>query len=270
MSTLPDMAVFEGTEGSVKYRVWPAERPRFIALIAHGFGEHSGRYGHVADALTAVGAVVYAPDHLGHGESDGARAVVIEADHLAIDLHTVADIARRQNSGIPIVLIGHSMGGLVATRFAQLYPGEIAALVLSGPLVGHNPALALLDLDPIPEIPIDPAVLSRDPAVGAAYLADPLVYHGPFARETLQAFADSEKAIAAGGTLGNQPTLWLHGEDDALVPYDVTLTAMESLRGPQFQEKVYPGAKHEIFNETNKDDVLADVEAFLAENELTA
>ncbi|MGU3431854.1 lysophospholipase [Actinomycetes bacterium M1A6_2h] len=268
MTAAADNANFEGTEGTIEYLVWRSTDPTFIALIAHGFGEHAARYRHVADALVGIGAVVYAPDHLGHGKSDGARAVVTDADHIAVDLHTVADIARRENPGIPVVLVGHSMGGLVATRFAQLYRGELSALVLSGPLLGEHPALALLDMDPIPEIPIDPATLSRDPHVGEAYVADPLIYHGPFARETLEAFKKAMPVIADSGTLGEQATYWIHGADDALVPYDTTAAAMPSLRGPQFQEKTYPGAKHEIFNETNSDEVIGDVLTFLKESGL--
>ena len=100
--------------------------------------------------------------------------------------------ARADHPGLPVVLVGHSMGGLIAARFAQRYLDELAALVLSGPVVGGNPAFEmLLEMDPIPEIPIDPAILSRDPAVGAAYAADPLVYHGPFHKATLRALANS-------------------------------------------------------------------------------
>ena len=124
------------------------------------------------------------------------------------------------------------MGGLIAARFAQRYGDELTALVLSGPIVGGNPAFGmLLEMDPIPEIPIDPSILSRDPDVGAAYAADPLVYHGPFHKATLQALAGSAEVVAEGGTFGDLPTLWLHGAADQLVPYDITAETMERIRG---------------------------------------
>jgi len=123
-----------------------------------------------------------------------------------------------------------------------------------------------MEMDPLPEIPIDPAVLSRDPAVGAAYAADPLVWHGPFKKPTLRAFAAAVDAISAGPGFGDLPTLWLHGEGDALVPLAVVRPVMDRLRGDVFEEKVYPGAAHEIFNETNKDEVLADMTAFIRAN----
>ncbi|MBY6363044.1 alpha/beta hydrolase [Rhodococcus corynebacterioides] len=260
------MQEFDGAQGTVAYRSWPVPRPpQFLVLIAHGYGEHSGRYAHLASTLVAAGAAVFAPDHHGHGRSDGDRAVVTDVDAVVADLHTVAERARAEFPDLPLVLIGHSMGGLVATRYAQTHRDELAALVLSGPLVGRMEVFAaLLDLDEIPDIPIDPSVLSRDPDVGAAYQADPLVHHGPFARATLETFGRAVETVATSGTLGDQPTLWLHGGDDQLVPYEPTAAAMASLRGASFQEKKYDGARHEIFNETNRDEVEEDVLAFLA------
>jgi alpha-beta hydrolase superfamily lysophospholipase len=156
------------------------------------------------------------------------------------------------------------MGGLIAARYVQRYPGELAALVLSGPVIGGNPEVrAILELDPIPEVPVDPAVLSRDPNVGAAYTADPLVYSGPFKRETLESLFTAMDALAAGEGFGDLPVLWIHGSEDALAPLDHTRRAIAHLRGPNTEEKVYEGARHEIFNETNRDEVLDDVAAFI-------
>lgn len=267
MQNAQEMQEFDGAQGTVAYRAWPVPRPpQFLVLIAHGYGEHSGRYAHLASTLVAAGAAVFAPDHHGHGRSDGDRAVVTDVDAVVADLHTVAERARAEYPDLPLVLIGHSMGGLLATRYAQTHRDELAALILSGPLVGKMEVFAaLLELDEIPDVPIDPSVLSRDPEVGAAYQADPLVYHGPFARATLETFGRAVDTVASSGTLGDQPTLWLHGGDDQLVPYEPTAAAMPSLRGASFQEKKYDGARHEIFNETNRDEVEEDVLAFLAE-----
>jgi len=254
--------VVNGAHGKIVVRTWPNPTARYIALVAHGIGEHSGRYGHVAEHLVAHGAVVYAPDHLGHGLSDGERALVRDIDVLAGDLHRVAQLVRATHPALPLVLVGHSMGGLIATRFAQLHPGELAALVLSSPVIGGNPAFeALLQLDPIPDVPIDPAMLSRDPAVGAAYAADDLVYHGPLARLTLEAIFASGRVVAAGPTLGALPTLCMHGENDVLAPCEPSRAVMARIRGGTLVSKVYAGAAHEIFNETNRDEVLGDTTA---------
>src|SRR3954454_13572713 len=248
-------------DGRIALHRWSAENPTFTAVIVHGYGEHARRYDHVAQALVAAGADVYAHDHLGHGESEGERASVQNMEDLVDDTARVVEQAR---NGLPIVMIGHSLGGVVATRYAQRPDHGLSALVLSGPVIGGNPdLLGLLNLPEIPDVPIDPAVLSRDPETGRAYAEDPLVYHGPLRRETLQAIADSVDAVAAGGDLGDLPTLWIHRENDFLAPLDHGRTASERIRGSALEEKVYEGAQQEVFNETNRDEVIADVLAFI-------
>src|SRR5262249_9644523 len=118
-------------------------------------------------------------------------------------------------------------------------------------------------MDPIPDLPIDPAVLSRDPAVGLAYAEDPLVFHGPFRRTTLASLFAGVRAVAAGPRLGPLPTLCLHGEEDALVPRAAPRAAMGVIGGERLESIVYPGARHEIFNETNRSEVLAAVTSFV-------
>src|SRR5215207_8668511 len=253
-----------GSSGSLAVHLWPNANARFAVLLAHGIAKHSGRYEHVAAHLVRNGGVVYSPDHRGHGKSAGERGLVDDIEAMATDLHLVADRVRADRPELPLVLIGHSLGGIIATRFAQRYPGELAALVLSAPVVGGNPGFeALLGMDPLPDVPLDPAVLSRDAAVGEAYAADPLVYHGPLSRKTLETIFGTVATIAERPDLGDLPTLWIHGEGDQLAPYDVTATAFKHLGGSSLEQKVYPGAMHEIFNETNKEDVLDDVTAFL-------
>ena len=256
---------FAGRQGRIVVRRWAPADPAFIVLLAHGYGEHGGRYEHVAARLVDAGAAVYAPDHAGHGRSEGEQALIHDVDDVVADLHTVATDARTDHPGRPLVVLGHSMGGLLATRFVQQHAEDVDALVLSGPAIGANPDIeGLLALDPIPDVPIDPAVLSRDPAVGRAYAEDPLVYHGPFKRATLEAMFAAAGAVAEGPAFGDSlPVLWVHGEDDALVPIEGAREAMERLRGARTEEKVYPGARHEIFNETNSDEVIADVVAFV-------
>jgi alpha-beta hydrolase superfamily lysophospholipase len=244
---------------------WSAAEPRAVVLLAHGYGEHAGRYEHVAQRLVDdLGAAVYAPDHRGHGRTDGATGLVADGEAITADLHDVAAAAQAEHPGLPVALIGHSMGGLIATRYAQRFGGELAALVLSGPAIGANPAFEqLLAMDPIPEVPIDPAALSRDPAVGEAYAADELVYHGPFQRVTLEQLFAAIGRVGEGPGFGDLPTLWIHGSEDPIVPLAPTRAAIERLRGPVFQERVYEGARHEVFNETNRDEVLDDVVGFL-------
>lgn len=254
----------DGTRGRVLVRCWAPPEPRYLALIAHGYAEHSGRYDHVARHLADRGAVVYAPDHLGHGRSDGERASIDDLGDVVADLALVHERARDAHPELPIVLIGHSLGGIVATRFVQTQPARVDVLVLSAPFVGGNPQLfALLGLDALPDVPVDPEILSRDPAVGEAFLSDELVYHGPLRRETLTAMAAAVDEIAAGPDFGDLPVLWIHGSGDALAPPDVARPVVERLAGETVAQKLYPGARHEPFNETNRDEVLSDVAAFV-------
>ncbi|WP_432169280.1 lysophospholipase [Streptomyces sp. 1222.5] len=254
----------DGTRGAVAVREWPHPAPRYLALLVHGYGEHAGRYDGLAALLTGHGAAVYAPDHMGHGGSAGERVVIEDFEDVVTDVHAVAELARAAHPGLPLVLVGHSMGGLIAARFAQRYGPELTALVLSGPVIGtwELPG-RLLALDEIPDIPISPASLSRDPAVGAAYAADPLVWHGPMKRPTLEAFVRTLETVAKGGDVGPLPLLWLHGDDDRLVPLPGSRVGVERLSGGRQVERIFPGARHEVFHETNREQVFAEVLAFL-------
>lgn len=257
------LETLQGSEGQVSVRRWDAPQARYVAVISHGYGEHAGRYEHVAAAFVDDGAAVYAPDHLGHGRSDGERVEVADVEHVVDDLHRVVALARAAHPGLPVVLIGHSMGGLLAIRYAQRHGDALAGLVLSAPAVGLGPVLeGLLALPEIPDTPIDPAVLSRDDAVGEAYAADPLVWHGPYKRATVEAFGRAFAAIDAGPGFGALPVLYLQGEADELVPMALARPVVQRLAGSDFAEVTYPGARHEVFNETNADEVIADAVRF--------
>ncbi|MEU6511186.1 lysophospholipase [Streptomyces sp. NPDC046942] len=254
----------DGVHGSVAVREWPHPAPRYLALVVHGYGEHAGRYDGLAARLTGHGAAVYAPDHVGHGRSAGERVVIEDFEDVVTDVHAVADLARSAHPGLPLVLAGHSMGGLIAARYAQRYGAELSALILSGPVIGAwELPRRLLALPEIPDIPVSPAALSRDPAVGAAYAADPLVWHGPMKRPTLEAFARTLAAVAEGGDVGALPLLWLHGDDDRLVPLSGSRIGVERLSGGRLTERIFPGARHEVFHETDKEEAFAEVLRFL-------
>ncbi|GAA4885213.1 lysophospholipase [Saccharopolyspora cebuensis] len=253
---------FSVPSGELRVRTWEPHDPAWIALVVHGYGEHSGRYGWVADQLVAARAVVCAPDHVGHGHSPGERALIEHPGTVLADLDAVLDQVAARHPGLPLVLIGHSMGGMFAVRYAQLHRDKLAALVLSAPVLGTWHVLDLLELEIIPETPIDPTSLSRDPRVGVDYAEDPLVWHGPFKRPTLETVDRCLEDIGISPALG-VPTLWLHGEDDDLVPEADTRHGIDQVRGEDFFEHIYPGARHELFNETNRAEVLEDVVTFV-------
>jgi alpha-beta hydrolase superfamily lysophospholipase len=260
------MRTIEGSKGKIVVHEWvPVGEPAYAALLAHGYAEHALRHAGLAEKLEADGAVVYAPDLLGHGRSEGERAMVDDADALLEDFSRVCDLAKAEHPGLPILLVGHSMGGLLATIFVQEAGRPVDALVLSSPLLGANPALeALLDLEQIPEVPIDPSVISRDEKEQDAYLDDPMIYHGPFRRETLEGLVTTIARARDGAGFGDLPVLWIHGTGDMLVPYELTAATMEILSGPGTEPKTYDEARHELFHETSHEETYKDVLEFIA------
>ena len=263
--TVPETTRLNGHAGALHAARWPNPTARYLAVLSHGYGEHIGRYGHVAAALREHGATVVGLDHAGHGRSDGERVSIHDAEDVVDDLHLVIEWAREEQPDLPVVLIGHSMGGLIAARYAQRFGDVLSALVLSGPLLGRwEAAEQLLELDPLPEIPIDPATLSRDPAVGEAYAEDPLVWHGTFRRETLRALLTCLGCISEDGPVTGLPTLWIHGAEDQLVPLGPSREGARALvPDEQRSEVVRPGARHEVFNEIDRDELLAEVTRFV-------
>jgi alpha-beta hydrolase superfamily lysophospholipase len=265
----PQTDAFTGATGDeIVFATWLNPEARFVTVIAHGYGEHARRYDHVVDRLRAEGAVVYAPDHVGHGRSGGTRVLIEDFDDYARDLAVVVDRALTENPGLPLVLIGHSMGGSIASRYLQRGGLDVVtAFVLSSPYIASNPDLqALALLNPIPDVPIDPEGLSRDPEVGAVYQADELIHHGPFLKESLLAIGEAASDILAGPGADGVPALWVHGTADPISVYEHVERAARHMIGAGGRHIRYDGARHELFNETNRDEVIDDVVAFIRQS----
>src|SRR4051794_10751989 len=259
-STMAAMSAETVGIGRVQVRRWVAEDAERLVVLVHGYGEHSGRYEHVAQELVARGSLVVGPDHVGHGHSEGEAALVEDFEAVGDDLHAVVHESR---ADLPVVMVGHSMGGLIATRYAQRHRDDLAGLVLSGPAIGLGPVIeGWLAAPELPADPIDVAVLSRDPAVGAAYAADPLVWHGGWKRPTLEAFVAADRAIADGPGFGDLPLLYVHGAEDQLVPVALARPVVERLAGPDSELHVLDGARHEVLNELDKDQTIGLVARF--------
>ena len=251
-------AFFDGSEGQVFYRRWdPQDAPVRIVLLVHGYAEHGGRYGHVADALTASGAVVYADDHLGHGRSDGERGLITDFDHVVDDLHSITDIARREYPELPLVLVGHSMGGLLSARYAERWPEEVAGVAFCGSVIGDwQWARDVLKEPELPFVPFDPDAISRDPEAGASYAADPLVYHGQYKRALLEAEVVALDSFARDLDQLTMPVAVLHGTDDPFVPFERSVQAVRDMPTDDVTIHIYDGARHEVLNETNRDEII--------------
>jgi len=170
------------------------------------------------------------------------------------DLVRVVERAQAAYPGRPVVLLGHSMGGLIATRLAQRAERpRLAGLVLSGPAIGLGPAIAQMIDAGFVDQPLDVTALSRDPAVGEAYAVDPLVWHGAWKRPTIAALGHAQEAVDRGPTFADLPLLWIHGTEDPLVPIAFVRPAIERLRGADFTAHEHAGGRHEVFNEIDRE-----------------
>ncbi len=256
---------FDGATHRISARAWPHENPRYVAVFSHGYAEHAGRYQHLADALVRHGGAVYAPDHAGFGRSGGPRARVDDYEDQVADLNVVVSRARADHPDAPVVLIGHSIGAMVATRYAQLFNDDLTALVLAAPVLGTWPAAdALLGFDEIPDMAMDVGrLMTRDEEAARRYNDDPLVWHGAFERATLQAVVSCLKTIDSAGSLLFLPTLWLHGEADQLAPVDTSRPGVEQIRGAHLTERRYPDALHGLFHDLDQDIVIRDLTTFV-------
>jgi acylglycerol lipase len=250
----------------------PDDPPRAVVILAHGIGEHSGRYAHVAAYLTAHGYALYALDHRGHGRSGGDRVQVRSFDEFVADLRTFFEQVRAAHPDRPIFLYGHSMGSIIALLFAFRYQDDLAGLITTGTAFkpfGLGPALIPLiktttALTPnVRLVPLDPSGVSRDPAVVQAYRDDPLVFHGRIPFGMLNAFARAVQTCLASLPDLRLPYLVLHGGVDPMTHVSATDIIRRSSGAPDTTIRVYDGLRHEIHNEPEQDQVLGDVVAWL-------
>jgi alpha-beta hydrolase superfamily lysophospholipase len=248
--------------GRLYYQAWSADHPRADVVIAHGYGEHSGRYAHVAAALNAAGCTTWALDHRGHGRSHGERANIESWEAVVADLDLLVDLAAQ--AGRPVFLVGHSMGGAIAIAYAQAHQDRLRGLALSAPAIVVAPELAaVVELPEIPALPLAPAV-STDPAVVQAYEQDPLVYHGPPARTTLQLIVGGDKLVAGLGEL-TLPVQIMQGSADMLVPATALKLVVNGVASTDVHARLWPGLYHEIYNEPIQQQVIGELVRWITE-----
>ncbi len=260
------MASFAGSKGKVHYETWnPIGVPRRIVMIVHGYAEYAARYDHVARVLAEQGAAVYAEDHMGHGRSEGERALIIDFDHVLDDLRTLLDTALDEHPGLPVVMVGHSMGGLLTARFAQRFTGHLAGVAFLGAVIGDwHWARKVLAQPELPEGATDFSGMSRDPEVVKAYAEDPLIYHGRYKRPLLEAEVVALDRFAEQIDRLTMPVLFCHGTDDPFVDYRTSLAAVEAMPTDDKTIRLYDGARHELVNEVNRSEVITEVATFVA------
>lgn len=270
---------FDGADGlSIFYREWlpGAGAPRGIVHILHGLSEHSGRYHHLAEALTAGRFVCIGIDHRGHGNSGGIRGYLPEPQLAVEDLAALDRIARAEYADLPAFAFCHSMGSLIGLGFALRYPGLLQGMITCGtPLHGEfaRPAwLVALCLRAAPYLPKlrlsppgAPSVLTADADMLREWKADPLVERGMWRVGTSAALIRLARDIRREAPSIEIPMLIMHGTADRLVPATGSEFLAAAVRSDDVTLKLYPGLRHELVNEVRRDEIIGDIRDWLAQ-----
>lgn len=268
---------FEGARNfKVYYQGWlPEGDVKGVLLVVHGLGEHSGRYMNVVNHFVPLGYAVYALDHIGHGKSEGEREYVKRFEDFTETLMIYYKMVAGWQPGKPVFLLGHSMGGLIATHYLLDHQDDFKGAVISAPAIKVGESVSALTITmgkvlstfapKMGLLALDAGAISRDPDVVTAYVNDPLVFHGKtparLAAEMLKAMLRVTEEV---GTI-TLPFIVVQGGEDKLVDPGGARMLYEKATSSDKTLKVYEGLYHEVFNEPEKVRVLGDVEVWLEE-----
>ena len=246
------------------YQSWQAQKPKGVVVISHGLGEHSDRYSNIMNALAGAGISFYALDHRGHGKSGGKRGHVDRYMKYVDDLKKLVDtLVKTENPGLPVILLGHSMGGLIAMRYALEYPEDLKGLILSAPALvpavavpGWKKSLGRIFSVIAPGLAmnneLDPADISSDPDVVQAYRDVPLVHDMVSARWYTEYLDTAEYCLARPAEI-EMPLLVIHGTADRMVSPESSRIVFENASSRDKKIFTWEGLFHETMNERIED-----------------
>jgi alpha-beta hydrolase superfamily lysophospholipase len=269
-----DGTFVSGDSGQVYWQSWdPEESSRAVLLLVHGLAEHSGRYEGFAEFFTSAGFAVHALDHPGHGRSDGHRCHIRRFADFTNTLDRYLALVREAQPNAPVVLVGHSMGGLIAASFLVERQAEFAAAVLSGPAIRapQQPSrFALFIMRIISRLlprfgvmQLDSSGVSKDPDVVSKYDNDPLVFRGKVtARLAAELFSEMDTVLSRAATI-RLPLLILHGGSDSLTDVAGSKALHAAVSSTDKEIIVYDGLYHEIFNEPERITVMTQMKDWL-------
>ncbi|WP_309122445.1 alpha/beta hydrolase [Paenibacillus sp.] len=257
---------------------WPTsnETPAKAAVVlVHGQGEHCGRYAHVAAALNAAGYDVVSGDLPGHGRSGGLRGHIDRFDDFVDVVSSWIEDARSRRSDLPLFLLGHSVGGLVAARLLQTSPlaGALSGAVLTSPafrlrfpIPAWKEALGRRLDGVLPRLRMPSGLkqqrVTRSEDVLLATAADPLMVYVASVRFYNELLRAQAAALAEAEAI-SLPLLLLHGGADEIIAPEPSLDFGRRVASPDKDVRLLPGLHHEIMNEPERDDVLRDIVGWL-------
>ena len=266
------------TDGlSLHLRQWtPDVETKAVVLLVHGVHEHGGRYAYAASALMARGIAVHAFDLRGHGRSGGPRAEVLAFGEYVDDLAEVLVRTREAADGLPLFLMGHSMGGLVAAAYVVEHgPGALSGLVLSSPAlqIPDDTSPLLRKLAPVvarwaPRFPasrLNLSHLSRDAKVAEAYRTDPLVTVSPVRARLGYEIVRTTEAVREHPEAFTLPLYLFHGTADRITDPAGSRWLYEHAPAADKTLRLYEGYYHETLNEPERDEVIAELAAWITE-----
>jgi alpha-beta hydrolase superfamily lysophospholipase len=260
-------------------RSWqPQQAGRGVVLIAHGLGEHSGRYEHVGQKLADAGYHAYALDHLGHGQSEGKRVQVRNHSDFIRDLRQFYDKVRQQHPDHKPYLLGHSMGSVISLQFTLNNPDTLKALIVTGTAtdVGSTVSTALRSVVRFvvrvaPGMPVSPALddpkrLTSDPEMQQKWHADPLVNRGATPASIATYIVETGEMIQNRASELKLPILIMHGEADQITPISGSRIVHQRAGSADKTLVTYPGMQHEIMNEVEREKVLGRILDWLSQH----
>jgi alpha-beta hydrolase superfamily lysophospholipase len=256
------------------YQCWlPEGEARATLVVVHGLAEHGGRYMSLVNCFAPLGYAVYAIDHFGHGKSEGPRTYVEQFEDYTHTLRIFTTMVAQWQPDKPVILVGHSMGGLIGAVYLIEGQHPFTGAVLSAPLVKMHgkvsPILVLLVKTLSSLMPrfrlvgLDAESVSRDPDIVRAYAEDPLVYGGKTTARLAAELSKTIGRVAAEAGKITLPLLIVQGGADRLVDPDGSRMLYDRASSIDKTLKIYDGLYHEVFNEPERDVVLGDVKSWV-------
>ncbi len=270
-----DTGSFVGVGGlKIFTRSWhpTVAQPRAVVVIVHGFNSHSGYYQWVGEQLAANGRAVHALDRRGRGQTDGDRFHVDKVEDYVEDVATLVRMAKSNHPGLPVFLLGHSAGGVVACVYTLDHQAEISGLICeSFAYEVPAPELALAVLKGLSHIvpnahvlKLDNADFSRDPKVVEAMNNDPLIANEAQPTETVAALVRADERLKREFSRITLPVLILHGTLDKAAKPSGSQHFYEMAGSSDKTLKLYEGHYHDLLNDIDKEVVMADIEQWIA------